>query len=83
MLSAEHLSGIYNVGSGVGTTLNELLDAIREVSGSPCQVNYDTSRKFDVPCNILDIEKIKKDFGWSPSVNLTDGIKKMLSASAM
>jgi UDP-glucose 4-epimerase len=83
LLTAKHLSGIYNVGSGVGTNLNELLDAIREVSGSPCQVNYDTSRKFDVLCNILDIEKIKKDFGWSPSVTLTDGIKKMLSASAM
>ena len=82
VLTAEHLSGIYNVGSGVGTTLNELLDAIREVSGSPCKINYDTSRKFDVPCNILDIEKIKTDLGWSPSVTLTDGIRKMLSASS-
>jgi UDP-glucose 4-epimerase len=83
VLTAEHLSGIYNVGSGVGTNLNELLDAIRDVSGSPCQVNYDTSRKFDVLCNILDIEKIKKDSSWSPNVTLTEGIKKMLSASAM
>lgn len=80
VLAAGHLSGIYNVGSGVGTDLNELLDAIREVSGLPCRVTYDASRKFDVPCNILDIGKIKRDSGWSPRFTLADGLRLMLSA---
>ena len=76
-------SGIYNVGSGVGTTLNELLDAIQEISHLPSRVTYDTSRKFDVPCNILDISKIKQNAGWSPRFTLAAGLKQMLSALSL
>lgn len=80
VLAAEHLSGVYNLGSGIGTNLNQLLAAIREVSGLSCRVTYDPSRKFDVPCNILDINKIKQDSGWSPRFTLTDGLRQMLLA---
>lgn len=83
VLAVEKLSGIYNIGSGYGTNLNELLDTIREVTGLSCRVTYDPSRKFDVPCNILNIEKIQRASGWSPRFPLADGLRQMLSALSL
>lgn len=74
-------SGIYNVGTGKGHTLNELLEIIRKVSGVDCNVCYDRSRSFDVPYNVLDISKITGETGWTPRYSLEDGIGKMLSGA--
>ncbi|MFP6794408.1 MAG: NAD-dependent epimerase/dehydratase family protein [Pseudomonadales bacterium] len=79
VLTTDKLSGIYNIGSGIGTSLNSLLDVIREVTGLPCEVVYHGSRKFDVPSNILNIGKIRRDFGWSPGIGLSEGIRQMVS----
>lgn len=68
----------YNVGSGRGVTLNELLRIIREVSGVEPKVVYKKGRKIDVPVNILDITHIKKDFQWLPKTRLEEGIQKTL-----
>lgn len=73
-------SDIYNVGSGIGTNLNELVDIIAKVSGVECNVNFDPSRSFDVPYNVLDISKITSNTGWRPRYSLEDGIKKMMLA---
>ena len=79
VLETDKISGVYNIGSGVGTSLNNLLDVIREVTGLPCEVAYHDSRKFDVASNILNIEKVRKHFGWSPRINLDEGIRHMMS----
>ncbi|MGB9696459.1 MAG: NAD-dependent epimerase/dehydratase family protein [Ignavibacteria bacterium] len=68
----------YNVGSGRGITLNELLRVISEVSGIEPKVVYKKGRKIDVPVNILDITHIKKDFQWSPKTRLEEGIQKTI-----
>jgi UDP-glucose 4-epimerase len=73
-------SGVYNLGSGVGVSLTDLLTTIQDVTGLNCRVTYDPSRKFDVPCNILNIDKIQKNCGWKPSHSLSDGLRKMWAA---
>jgi UDP-glucose 4-epimerase len=80
VLATKDLAGVYNVGSGIGLSLNGLLETIREVTGRACPVSYDPSRKFDVPFNVLDINKIKQASGWSPRFTLAEGLKQMLSA---
>ena len=67
---------IFNIGSGQGQTLNELVDAIKEVVGPQVEVRYTESRPVDVPVNVLDISKAKKYLGWQPEVSLKDGIGK-------
>jgi UDP-glucose 4-epimerase len=69
---------IYNVGSGKGITLNELLKLISEVSGKRPKTVYKESRKIDVPVNILDITNTKKDFQWLPKTTLAEGIQKTI-----
>lgn len=76
MLMAErsNLSGVFNVGSGIGSSLNEILDCARLVTGKSFVVNYRDKRNFDVPKVVLDITKIRNRLAWAPKVSLERGV---------
>jgi len=69
--------GIYNVGSGVGTSLRELILRIEQTYRVKCKTKYVTKRRFDVPYNVLDIGKISSETGWRPRSTLLDGLQTM------
>ncbi len=66
--------GVYNVGSGVGTSINQLLSVLQEATGVQAKVNYSLGRGFDVPALYLDCSRIKQEYNWQPQINFTDGI---------
>jgi UDP-glucose 4-epimerase len=68
------LTGTFNVGSGHGTTLNELLDVIRRVTGRGIGVEYLPARGFDVRRVVLDISAATRALGWKPRRDLESGI---------
>ena len=74
----EGTSTVFNIGSGVGTSLNELVHAIGEVIGTPVQCHYLPGRAIDVPVSVLDCALAKREFGWSPQVALPEGIASTL-----
>jgi UDP-glucose 4-epimerase len=65
---------IYNLGSGIGTSLNEILDIIKTGFNNDLKVNYVNSRNFDVLSNVLDISLIKSRFNWEPKIELSEGL---------
>ena len=67
---------IFNVGSGGGTSLNQLLGLIQKVTGKTPRVNYTPGRPVDVPINVLDITRIRNEWLWSPSTSLEAGFTK-------
>ena len=67
---------VLNVGSGTGTTLNELIHLIRSVTGRDVEVRYTPGRVFDVPAVVLDIHRIQEQVGWQPQVMLNDGLHR-------
>lgn len=69
-------TGIYNAGSGVGTSINEVLDLVGEVTGIDPEVRKVASRKFDIGRIYLDIEAACDTFSWQPEVALHDGISR-------
>lgn len=75
----EGMSGIYNVGSGHGTSLNELLEALTRVSGLSNTRVYRPSRPYDVPRSVLDITKIGAELDWKPLVSLEDGLGRTVA----
>lgn len=75
----EGMSGIYNVGSGHGTSLNELLEALTLVSGLSSTRVYRPSRPYDVPHSVLDITKIGAELDWKPLVSLEDGLGRTVA----
>jgi len=71
----DYAPGIYNVGSGRATALNELVETIKRVTGKSLAVKYAPARKIDVPVNVLDITKVSAAMKWGPSTKLADGIR--------
>ena len=67
---------IFNLGSGQGTTLLELIEIIKEVTGQELRVEHTEAREIDVPVNVLDISRAKEEFGFSPTTSLREGIKR-------
>ncbi|AYM60303.1 NAD-dependent epimerase/dehydratase family protein [Agrobacterium fabrum] len=70
------VTGIFNVGSGYGVSISEILEIVREVTGDLAQVTYKPGRVLDVDQNFLDIAAIKKEFGWEPTYDLRRGIEE-------
>jgi UDP-glucose 4-epimerase len=69
------LQGIYNAGSGVGHSVNSIIEIIQRVTGIPLNIQYREGREFDIRRTILDISKAKRDFGWSHQIGVSQGIE--------
>ncbi|WP_438382168.1 NAD-dependent epimerase/dehydratase family protein [Asaia sp. BMEF1] len=68
----------FNVASGIGYSLNEVISALEKELGRTLEVNRTEMRSFDVPVNVLCIGKAKKYLGWKPMVSFSDGISKTI-----
>ncbi|WP_244429948.1 NAD-dependent epimerase/dehydratase family protein [Bradyrhizobium liaoningense] len=66
----------FNIGSGRGHSLNELIDAIENVTSCIAKRHYLPGRQFDVPTNVLSIAKARELLDWSPKVAFEHGLKK-------
>jgi UDP-glucose 4-epimerase len=71
--------GLFNVGSGQGQSVNELLAAIESLLGRPVKRRYVEGRPFDVPINVLDISHAAQDLQWAPRVSFREGLERMLA----
>ncbi|HLP97944.1 MAG TPA: NAD-dependent epimerase/dehydratase family protein [Sideroxyarcus sp.] len=66
---------IFNIGSGGGHSVREIIAAIEQVTGKQAQVSYTAARKFDVPVSVLDISRAKAELGWQPGTDLNEGLR--------
>jgi UDP-glucose 4-epimerase len=74
-LESDRAAGIYNIGSGMATSLNEIIRIIEEVTGRKLNALKATERPSDaVKVVALDSSKAFDDFGWKPKVSLPEGI---------
>lgn len=70
---------IYNLGSGKGESINEVLSVIQDICGKKLEVIYKSSRNVDVPINYLDISLYENEFGKFESVSLYEGINELVN----
>jgi UDP-glucose 4-epimerase len=69
---------VFNLGSSQGHSLNAVLREIEVLLGRPVRVRYAAARSFDVPDNVLAIERARKELGWTPSTGFTEGLAHTL-----
>jgi len=69
-------SRIFNLGSGAGHSLNQVLELLDGLAGRRISRKYSPSRAIDVPSNILDIERIRTAMDWTPAVGFEDGLAR-------
>lgn len=72
----DEYSGCLNLGTGVGTSVKEIIDAAEKVSGKKCPVEYGPRRAGDPAKLYADNQKVKKILGWQPRyTNIEDIIR--------
>ena len=69
---------VFNIGSGIGRSLNDIIGAIESAIGSPVARNYTAARRFDVPVNVLDISRARAQLGWVPEITFVEGVRRTL-----
>ncbi len=69
--------GVYQLGSGRPTTVNELIDLIRKVAaGVEFTVKYEDARPGEVHATWCDVTQARRDLAYDPQTSLQDGLAR-------
>lgn len=66
-------SGTFNIGSGVGHRISDVLKVVRQTTGLEGAVRYLPQRNFDVEQIYLDIRRAREGLNWKPKYSLESG----------
>jgi UDP-glucose 4-epimerase len=75
-LLAPGTGGIYNVGSGVETSVRELHEACRAVAADERPARQEPAREGDVRRSALDVTRAERELGWRAEVSLDEGLRR-------
>lgn len=67
-------SGTYNLGSGIGHSINQVRRIVEQVTGIDLKTNHQPARSMDVRAVVLDISYLEKLLSWKPQVSLEEGV---------
>ncbi len=70
---------IFNAGLGKSISVKDLVSKIIKASGKKLIVKFDRTKPTIATKLVLNINKAKRKFGWSPKISLDEGINKTLS----
>ncbi|MFA5113625.1 MAG: NAD-dependent epimerase/dehydratase family protein [Candidatus Margulisiibacteriota bacterium] len=68
----------YNIGTGKGTSVNQLFAVLKELLKFPGDVVYAPARAGELFRSVLSSRKIKKELGWKPQCGVKQGLKQTL-----
>lgn len=71
--------GVYHLGTGRETSVNELIGAIRRVTGLPVEVRREPARAGDADRSFVDLSAARRALRWTPRVELEDGLARTLA----
>lgn len=89
-ISSAHNGQVYNVGSGVGTSVRELAELVSEVAGGTEEPIFENLAEgnfsklipdkrrnaAELRSMVLDITKAHEEMGWKPEISLREGIRR-------
>jgi UDP-glucose 4-epimerase len=67
--------GVFNVGTGIETSVTELYELCRQVVGSELQAEHAEPRLGELQRSVLDVSLAERELGWRPEVALDDGLR--------
>ena len=76
MLRVPGVGGVFNIGSGVETTVAELHELCRTVSGDGRPPRKDPAREGDVLRSVLDVGRAERELAWRPQISLDQGLRR-------
>lgn len=80
----EHLAGgkqsvVLNLGTGTGSSVLEVIRAVRKITGKQFSVHTTRPRRGEYPRMIASIAQAKKVLGWRPTRTIADSITSLVS----
>ncbi len=72
--------GTYNLGSGVGYSINQVKAVVESACGMTLNTSYRPARGTDVRNVVLDCAHLNERLGWQPTVGLADGVARTWAA---
>lgn len=71
--------GVYNVGTGTETSINELFRMLASLTGSNSKEVHGPTKAGEQMRSVIDSTKIKQELGWDVKVDLSDGLKRTVA----
>lgn len=71
--------GVYNVGSGRGRTVLEVVEALEREIGAPIERTHIPARRTDTGVSVLDVTAAGRDLGWRPGTSFDDGLHRTVA----
>lgn len=76
-LSTPDYGEVFQIASGIETSINELAEMIKEMAGNKPQIIYEAERKGEIRRNYSDITKARRVLGFEPKIKLREGLKEL------
>jgi UDP-glucose 4-epimerase len=77
-LGFPHLNGVFNIGSGKATTLQEVLNALINISSKELLIHNHAARRIDRQGYFLDASKGLEILRWKSEIGLQEGLRSCL-----
>ena len=68
--------GFINIGTGIDIQINDLAALVKDIVGFSGEIRNDTSKPDGTPRKLMDVSRLKQ-LGWSPRIELAEGIRKV------
>lgn len=65
---------VYNIASGVGVSILEVVNTLEKATGLTAQLNYQPARASDPLSVVLANHKAMAELGWTPKVGFSEGL---------
>ena len=69
---------IFNIGSGIGKSVDDILFNCMEIEGYDTDVTYNSDKPSMIPIRLLDVSKAKDKLGFETEISLREGLKKTI-----
>ena len=77
--TTDAVGNAYNIGSGEATSIADLAELIREITGSDSPITHTEARPGDIGSSLADISAARADLGYAPTVTLEEGLASTVS----
>jgi UDP-glucose 4-epimerase len=75
LAASERDGGVFNIGTGVETSINRLHELCRSVVGQGGPARHEAARPGDARRSVLDVSRAASELGWRPELALEPGLQ--------
>ena len=72
----DNVKGIYNIGTEIGTDVNQIFNYLKELTESDCKEVHGEAKKGEQRISCISYQKILQEHNWYPETKLLDGLRE-------